>query len=893
MLSGVTTPQDLDERFRAELTAFPAPTIRRDPDGPLHEATTLTGTLARRLFDAQLASRHLDLAARWLRSFDSGFYTIGSAGHEGDAAVAAALRPDDPALLHYRSGAFYCARADQVPGSDPIRDVLRGLVASAREPIAGGRHKVLGHADLNIVPTTSTIASHLPRAVGLAFGLEWGRRAARRSLVASVSTSSPATPSRAGSSVSRPGQAGSSGSSATAAESPGSGPGGSAPSGSGPGGSAPSGSGPGGSAPSGSGPGGSAPSGSGPGGSAASSTATSADRGGSAGSEPGGAVRPGAGPNGGPGQAEGSGGSGGSRPWPADAIVVCSFGDASVNHASATAALNTAGWCDHTGLRLPVLFVCEDNGIGISVRSPNGWVAGTLRARPGLRYFATDGCDLAATYDAALDAANWVRRHRRPAVLHLSVVRLMGHAGADAEQAYRAGAELAADLERDPLVATARLLVNAGIATPAELLARYDEIGWQVRRVAEEVLDEPKLASAAEVTATLAPRRPVRVARALGEAVTRLVVPATDRADAEASAARVAAFAGRLPEDGPPLTLAQTINATLTDGLLMYPQMIVFGEDVAAKGGVYGVTKGLRDRFGASRVFDTLLDETSILGLALGSGLAGMLPVPEIQYLAYLHNAEDQLRGEASTLQFFSSGAYRNPMVVRVAGLAYQSGFGGHFHNDNAVAVLRDIPGLVVAAPGRAEDAGPMLRTCLAAALVDGTVSVFLEPIALYHTRDLYADGDGGWLARYARPGEWSGEHVPIGRARVYSSGTGEDLTIITFGNGVRMSLRVAERLSRFDIGCRVVDLRWLSPLPVADIIRESSATGRVLVVDETRRSGGVGEGILAALVDAGYVGVARRVAAIDSFIPLGPAAAHVLVSEDQIAQGARSLLAR
>jgi 2-oxoisovalerate dehydrogenase E1 component len=308
---------------------------------------------------------------------------------------------------------------------------------------------------------------------------------------------------------------------------------------------------------------------------------------------------------------------------------------------------------------------------------------------------------------------------------------------------------------------------------------------------------------------------------------------------------------------------------------------------------VYGVTKSLRDRFGAGRVFDTLLDETSILGLALGSGLSGMLPVPEIQYLAYLHNAEDQLRGEAATMQFFSRGAYRNPMVVRVAGLAYQQGFGGHFHNDNAVAVLRDIPGLVLAVPSRAEDAAPMLRTCLAAAAIDGSVCVYLEPIALYHTRDLYTDGDAGWLAGYPPPGQWTNQHVPIGRARVYPFGAADDLTIITFGNGVPMSLRAAARLAADGIGSRVVDLRWLSPLPVADIIRESSATGRVLVADETRRSGGVGEGILAALVDAGYVGVARRVASVDSFVPLGPAASHVLISEDQIVQGGRSLLAR
>ena len=179
--------------------------------------------------------------------------------------------------------------------------------------------------------------------------------------------------------------------------------------------------------------------------------------------------------------------------------------------------------------------------------------------------------------------------------------------------------------------------------------------------------------------------------------------------------------------------------------------------------------------------------------------------MPEIQYLAYLHNAEDQLRGEAATMQFFSAGAYRNPLVVRIAGLAYQQGFGGHFHNDNAVAVLRDIPGLVVAVPARAEDAGPMLRTCLAAALVDGSVCVFLEPIALYHTRDLYEDGDGLWLGEYDPPAEWTDRHVPIGRARVYSGGgESDDVTIITFGNGVRLSLRAAARLADEGVGCRV-----------------------------------------------------------------------------------------
>jgi 2-oxoisovalerate dehydrogenase E1 component len=285
-------------------------------------------------------------------------------------------------------------------------------------------------------------------------------------------------------------------------------------------------------------------------------------------------------------------------------------------------------------------------------------------------------------------------------------------------------------------------------------------------------------------------------------------------------------------------------------------------------------------------VFDTLLDEQSILGFGLGLGVSGLLPIPEIQYLAYLHNAEDQLRGEAASLRFFSNGAFTNPMVVRIAGLAYQKGFGGHFHNDNAVGVLRDIPGLVVAVPARPEDAAPMFRACVAAAAQHGQVSVFLEPIALYHERDLHEPGDRGWLGSYSPT-----DTAPIGTARVH--GDGGDLTIVTFGNGVRMSLRVARRLAADGIQARVLDLRWLNPLPVNDLRLAAAATGRVLVADETRRTGGAGEGVLAALAESGFRGRMTRVAGRDSYIPLGAAANLVLLSEDDIEAAARELVRR
>jgi 2-oxoisovalerate dehydrogenase E1 component len=179
-----------------------------------------------------------------------------------------------------------------------------------------------------------------------------------------------------------------------------------------------------------------------------------------------------------------------------------------------------------------------------------------------------------------------------------------------------------------------------------------------------------------------------------------------------------------------------------------------------------------------------------------------------------------------------------------------------------------------------------MLTTCVAAAQVDGTVSVFLEPIARYHTQDLYEPGDKAWMTPIR-----ADQHVAIGSARTYGSGL--DLTIITCGNGVLMSLRVARRLAGRGIAVRVVDLRWLSPLPVDDIIRETHATRAVLIADETRASGGWSEGVITAMVERGIASRIGRVTSKDSFIPLGDAAKLVLLSEDEIEAAAYKLLHR
>ena len=353
--------------------------------------------------------------------------------------------------------------------------------------------------------------------------------------------------------------------------------------------------------------------------------------------------------------------------------------------------------------------------------------------------------------------------------------------------------------------------------------------------------------------------------------------------------ARAAAFGGeaQLPETQPPRHLAIQINQALHDLMAKYPATLLFGEDVAQKGGVYTVSKGLLKAFGPRRVFNTLLDETMILGIAQGLANLGMLPIPEIQYLAYLHNAADQLRGEACSLQFFSNDQYRNPMLVRIAGLGYQKGFGGHFHNDNSIAALRDIPGLVVGCPSRGDDAAMMLRTLAALASVDGRVAVFLEPIALYMTKDLHAPGDGQWLFPYPA----ADQALVPGEGRVYAP-EASDLVIFTYGNGVPMSLRAARAIEQ-QLGwqVRVVDLRWLVPLNAGFIAGQAADAQRVLVVDEGRHSAGVGEGVITALVEAGLGHLPiRRVCGADTYTPLAGAALCVLPSDNAVLNAALAL---
>ncbi len=666
----------------------------------------------------------------------TGFYTIGSSGHEGMAAVAEALRPDDIAFLHYRDAAFQIARAEQVPGQQIAWDMLLSFACSSEDPTSGGRHKVLGSRALMIPPQTSTIASHLPKAVGAAYALGLARR--------------------------RPPE---------------------------------------------------------------------------------------------------------HRTLPGDGIAMCSFGDASANHSTAQGAINTACWTSVQSIPLPLLFVCEDNGIGISTKTPQGWIAASLGQRPGLQYFAADGLDIYDTFAAAMRAAAYVRTRRKPALLHLRTVRLYGHAGADVPTTYLPKAEVEADEANDPLLHSVRLLAETGALRPDQALAIYEETCARTDRIAAEAATRPHLRTAADVMASIVPPR-------------RACRPTNGPTPQE----RAQSFGSDQRAMAEPQPMARLINWALTDLMLEHPEITCMGEDVGRKGGVYGVTQKLIQRFGPDRMIDTLLDEQSILGLAIGMAHNGFLPIPEIQFLAYLHNAEDQIRGEAATLPFFSRGQFTNPMVVRIAGLGYQKGFGGHFHNDNSLAVLRDIPGLILACPSRGDDAARMLRECVRLAREEQRIVVFLEPIALYPMRDLHADKDGGWMTTYPAPDE----RIALGEVGV--SGDGTDLAIVTYGNGHLLSQQAAKRLAEdHRIKARVIDLRWLAPLPEQALLQATRDCKHILIVDECRRSGNVSEALMTLFAEHPGAPTAR-VAAHDSFIATGPAYAAPLPSRDEIAAAALSL---
>lgn len=690
------------------------------------------------LFETQVMSRHLDLQSRVMQKKGQSFYTIGSSGHEGNAAYAKAFRPTDMAFLHYRSGAFVIQRSKQVPGQTILYDMLLSFAASKDDPISGGRHKVLGSKALAIPPQTSTIASHLPKAIGAAYSIPLAKRLDHQGEI------------------------------------------------------------------------------------------------------------------------------------PNDGVIICNFGDASSNHSTTQGAINSTAWAAYQSIPMPIVFVCEDNGIGISTATPEGWIAANYENRAGITYLYCDGLNILDTYHTAKKAEHIARELRKPVFLHVRTVRLLGHAGSDAEFVYRDISDITATEFQDPLLHTARIMLENNILNAEQLVEIYQNIEQRIADIADNAAGKEKLTSADAVMASIIPNvhKP------------RSSVEISDKVRAEI-------FKHEQHNLSKKQHLAKLINWALMDLMAEYPNIVMCGEDIGKKGGVYNVTAKLCERFGKSRVVNTLLDEQTILGAAIGLAHNGFLPIPEIQFLAYVHNAEDQIRGEAATLPFFSNGQFTNPMVIRIAGLAYQKGFGGHFHNDNSFAVFRDIPGLIIACPSNGADAVEMIRASVRLAQEQQRMVIFLEPIALYMAKDLHQEGDALWTFEY-KPPALENDDIDLG---VKVAGTGKQLCILTYGNGNYLSRQAQAKLAEQGIEARVVDLRWLAPLDETGILAQVNTCKHVLIVDECRQTGSISEALVTLIHEQTDVcPKIKRVTASNSFIPLGAAAYEVLPSVEKIIIAAQEL---
>jgi 2-oxoisovalerate dehydrogenase E1 component len=498
----------------------------------------------------------------------------------------------------------------------------------------------------------------------------------------------------------------------------------------------------------------------------------------------------------------------------AGSLAVAHGGEASTSANGFWASLNIA-----TTERLPLLYFIEDNGYGISVpaarQTPGGNIAANLAAFGNLRILSGDGSDPLATAAVIAEAVGAIRAGQGPALLRLVVPRLSGHSGQDT-QAYKSADELAAERARDPLAALRRLLV------PAEMTAAE----WESLESAAE----------AEVGAALArieTRAPLDAASITRHVFTerladgRLELQAQGGQHAEGVAPPAGSPVPR-PE-GARINMLTAIRRTLEHELAVNPRVLVFGEDVGRKGGVHAATLGLQERFGEARVFDTSLSEEGIIGRAVGMALAGLVPVPEIQFRKYAEPAAEQLH-DCGTMRWRTANRFAAPMVVRMPGGFFKCGDPWH-SQCNEVEFVHAV-GWQLAFPSNAEDAVGLLRTALRGN----------EPVIFFEHRYLL-DGAGA-----RRP--WPGDEfvLPFGRANRLREGS--ELTVVSWGAMVE---RCEQAAAESAVDVELLDLRTLSPWDRDGVMASVAKTRRCLVVHEDNLTAGFGAEIAAVLAQHAF----------------------------------------
>jgi 2-oxoisovalerate dehydrogenase E1 component len=542
----------------------------------------------------------------------------------------------------------------------------------------------------------------------------------------------------------------------------------------------------------------------------------------------------------------------------ADEVVYVSIGEGSTSQGEFWESLNSA-----SNLKLPVLYLVEDNGYAIStpveVNTPGGSISALVRSFPNFHIAEVDGTDAVASYEAMVEAVAYCRAGNGPALVHGHVVRPYSHSLSDDETQYRSAEELEADALRDPIARMRAWLVGHGIADDERIRDLERAVDVEVQRATDRAL------AAA----------PAEVPSILRHQYSEDLKPTAELFASEAAAT-----------DGAERTLLDGINQCLRDEMRRDPRVIVFGEDVAdatrdqelragklkGKGGVFKVTAGLQKEFGNDRAFNSPLAEANIVGRAIGMAVRGLKPVVEIQFFDYIWPAMHQLRNELSVMRWRSNGTFSSPLVLRVPIGGYLTG-GSIYHSQSGESLFTHTPGIRIVMPSTEQDAVGLLRTAIRCD----------DPVMFLEHKNLYR----GTYGRGPYPGpEYT---VPFGKAKVVRPG--KDLSVLTYGAVVPRALQAAQRLEReLGIQAEVLDLRSLAPFDWDAVAATVRKTNKVLVAHEDMLSWGYGAELAARIGDELFHDLdapVRRVAGMDTFVAYQPLLEDVILPQaDRVYEG-------